>query len=84
MRQSFQNYLNKDLVIGSFLENGFEANLSSKTNVLSVSKEHLSIFSKFLSDEAETVFWESEAKRLKLFQSKFGHRKLLRKIGTIF
>ena len=23
-RQSFQNYLNQDLVLGSFLENGFE------------------------------------------------------------
>ena len=36
-------------------------------------------FCKFLSDEVETIFRESEAKRLKLFKSKFGHRKLLRK-----
>ena len=77
--QSIQNYLNQNLVIGSFLENGFEATLSSKTNVVSVWKEHFSVFCKFLSDEVETIFWESEAKLLKLFKSKFGHRKLLRK-----
>ena len=34
--QSEANYLNQDLVIGSFLENGFEATLSSKTNAVSV------------------------------------------------
>ena len=34
MRQTVQNYLNENLVISNFLENGFEANLSSKTNVL--------------------------------------------------
>ena len=37
------------------------------------------IFFRFLSDEVETIFWESKAKRSKLFKSKFGHRKLLRK-----
>ena len=79
VRQSVQNYLNQNLVIGSFLENGFEAILSSRTNVLSVWKEHFSVFCKFLSDEVETIFLESEAKRSKLFKSKFGHRKLLRK-----
>ena len=66
--QSIQNYLNQNLVIGSFLENGFEATLSSKTNVVSVWKEHFSVFCKFLSDEVETIFWESEAKLLKLFK----------------
>ena len=79
VKQNVQNYLNQNLVIGSFLENGFEATLSSKTNVLSVWKVHFSVFSKFLSDEVETIFWESEAKHSKLFKSKFGHRKLLRK-----
>ena len=77
--QSFQNYLNQNLVIGSFLENGFEATLSSKTNVLSVWKKHFSVFCKFLSDEVETIFRESEAKRSKLFKLKSGRRKLLRK-----
>ena len=80
VRPSVQNYLNRNLVIGSFLENGFEATLSSKTNVVSVWKEHFSVFCKFLSDEVETIFWESEAKHSKLFKSKFGHRKLLRKL----
>ena len=59
--QSEANYLNQDLVIGSFLENGFEATLSSKTNAVSVWKKHFLDFCKFLSDEVETVFWESEA-----------------------
>ena len=79
VRQSVQNYLNQNLVIRSFLENGFEGTLSSKTNVLSVWKMHFSVFCKFLSDKVETVFWESEAKHSKLFKSKFGHKELLRK-----
>ena len=66
-KQSVQHSLNQNLVIGSFLEHGFEASLSSKTNALSVWKEHFPVFWKFLSDEVETVFWEREAKRLKLF-----------------
>ena len=78
-RQSVQNYLNQNLVIGSFLENGFEAILRSKTNVLTVWKRLFAVFWKFLSDEVKTIFWESERKRSKLFKSKFGHRKLLRK-----
>ena len=47
IRQSIQNYLNQNLVIGSFLENGSEATLSSKTNVLSVWKGHFSDFLNF-------------------------------------
>ena len=39
----------------------------------------LRFFCKFLSDEVEIVFCEGEAKRSKLFISKFGHRKVLRK-----
>ena len=79
VRQSVQNYLNLNLVIGSFLENGFEATFSSKTNVLTVWKEHFSVFCKFLSDKVETLFWENHAKRSELLKSKFGYRKLLRK-----
>ena len=79
VRQSVQNYLNQNLVIRSFLENGFEVTLSSKTNVLSVWREHFSVFCRFVSDEVETIFWKSEAKRSKLFKSKFGHGKLLTK-----
>ena len=78
-KQSVQNYLNQDLVIGSFLENGFEAILRSKTNVPTVWKRLFAVFWKFLSDEVKTIFWESEGKRSKLFKSKFGHKKLLRK-----
>ena len=78
-RQSEVNYLNQDLVIGGFLENGFEATLRSKTNILSVWKGHASVFCKFLIDEVETVFWEKEAKWGKLFKSRFSHRRLLRK-----
>ena len=32
-----------------------------------------------MSDEVETIFSKSKAKRLKLFKEKFDHRKLLRK-----
>ena len=62
VRQSFQNYLNQNLVIGSFLENGFEATFISKRNVLSVWKKDFQFFCKLLRDVIETIFWESEAK----------------------
>ena len=79
VRQSIQNYSNLNLVLRTFLENGFGAKLSSKTNLLSVWKEHFSVFSKFLSEKVETIFQQSEAKRSNLFKSKFAHRKLPRK-----
>ena len=44
---------------------------------MSVWKGHFSVFCKFLSDEVETVFWESEAKRSKLFKSKFAYMDFL-------
>ena len=68
---------NQNLVRRSFLENRFAATFRSKTNVLSVWKGNFSVFYKFLSNEVETIFWESEAKHSKLFESKFDHRKLL-------
>ena len=37
------------------------------------------VFRKLLIDEIETISWESETKWGKLFKSRFGHRKLLRK-----
>ena len=67
VRQSVQSYLNQNLFRGSFLENSFEATLSSKPNVLSVWKEYFSVFYKYLSDEVETIFWEGEAMLQKLF-----------------
>ena len=75
--QSIQNILNWNLVTGSFLENYLEAISSSKTNVLSVGKGLFSVFCKFLSDEVETISWESEPNRSKLFKSRFGQRNLL-------
>ena len=47
VRQSVQNYLNQNLVVRSFLENGFEATLSSKANVVSVWKGHFQFFENF-------------------------------------
>ena len=79
VRQSVQISLNQNSFTGSFLENGFEVTLSSKTNVVSVWIEHFSVFCKLLSDEVEIIFWKSETKRSRLFKSKFGHRKLIRK-----
>ena len=52
VRQSVQDYLNQ-MVIESFLENGFEPTLSSKTNVASVWKGYFSVFCRFLSDELQ-------------------------------
>ena len=78
-RKSLKDHLNSKLMIGTFLKNDFEATLSSKANVLDVWKEYFSIFCKFLIQEVEPVFWESEAKHKKLFKSKLGHKKLLRK-----
>ena len=79
VRQSIQNCLNPYLVIESFLENGLEVTLSSRTNVLSVWKGHFSDFCKVLSGKVETIFRKSKAKRSKLFKLKFGHKNFLRK-----
>ena len=80
VRQSAKNFLNPNLVIGNLLENCFEDTLNSKTNVLSVSKWRSLVFYIFLVDKVKTASWESEAKCQKLFKSKFGHRKLIRKL----
>ena len=77
--ESVKIYLDQNLFIRTFFENGFGATLRWKPNFLSIWKNHISVFGKFLSDEVETIFKESEAKLSKLFKSKFGHRKLLRK-----
>ena len=79
VRQNIKSYLNQNLIIRNFLEKFFEANLSSRTNVLSVWKRHFSFFIKFLSDEVELFFWENETKCSSLHKSKFGHMKLFRK-----
>ena len=79
VRQRVQSYLNQNVIIGIFLENGFQATLRWKTNVVKVWKGHFSFFCKFLRYEAETVFWESEGKPSNVFKSNFGHKQLLRK-----
>ena len=79
VRQRVQSYLNQNVIIEIFLENGFQATLRWKTNVLKVWKGHFSFFRKLLRYEAERVFWESEGKPSKVFKSKFFHKQLLRK-----
>ena len=79
-RQSVLIYLVQNLVIGSFLEICFDAILSSKTNVLTVWQEDFSVLSKSLNNKDESTFWESVAKCSQLSKSKFGYRKLLRKL----
>ena len=71
--------VNPKLVIGDILGNVFEATFSSKTDFMSISKWHFSLFSKFLNDEVETIFLEIKAKRWKLFISRVCCRKHFRK-----
>ena len=52
---------------------------AQKRMFLAFEKGIFQFFCKFLSDEVETVFWENNTKRSKVFKSKFGHRALLRK-----
>ena len=55
-RQSLQDYLNSKLVIRSFLENGFEATLGSKTNVLSIWKGEFLVFYNFWVTKLKPCF----------------------------
>ena len=63
-----------------FLEKGFGASLSSRIDIAWVWNKHFLLFYKFLIGKVETIFWESKEKCSKLFKSKFGHRKLHRKL----
>ena len=78
VRKSVENYLNQNLVIRSFLGNGFEATLKAKMNNLSIWKGHFSVFCKLLSDEVERVSSENEAKHSKQLKSRCSHKKLVR------
>ena len=80
VRQSLQNLLSQNLVIGNLLEKCFEGILSSETNVLRVWKEHSSVSCRFLSHEVINAFCESEGNGSKLIKSKFGYPRLLRKL----
>lgn len=73
-RQILQNSLNPNLITRSISENNFKATLKSKTTPLNVWKWHYLLFWWFLSDEVE-----NKAKRSKLFKSKLGHSKHVRK-----
>ena len=44
--QNIKNCLNQNLVIWTFLENGFDASLSSRTNIVGVWKWHFLVFCK--------------------------------------
>ena len=57
--QNVQNRLNQNLVIGNFLEEGFEFSLRSETNVLRIWIWYFLTLCKLLSDEVEIGFWES-------------------------
>ena len=56
VRKTNQNFLNSKLFIVSIFENGFEAALRSKPNFVNLWKCRFSVFWKFLSRKAETVF----------------------------
>ena len=58
----------------------FSSYLDLKSECCECLKRAFTIFCKFLGVKVKTFFWESEAKRSKVFKSKFGHRKLLRKM----
>ena len=79
VKQSVQNCLNQNLLKRSFLENGFGGILSSKTDVACAWKIHFSDFDKFFSDQSEITSWQSEGKRSRLLEWKFGRRKYHRK-----
>ena len=57
-----------------FLGKSFGSYLQLKNECFECLKR---LFFKFLSDEVETISWESEPNRSKLFESKFGQRNLL-------
>ena len=68
------------MVIGSLLEKGFGASLSSRTDIVGVWNKNFLLFYKFFFGKVKTIFWESESKCSKLFKSKFGNRKFYRKL----
>ena len=60
-----------------FLRKWFQSSLELNNQYCVGLKIAFLVFCKFLIDEVETIFWESETNRSKLFKWKFGHRKLL-------
>ena len=79
VRQSVQSYLKKNLVIGNFLENGFDTTLSWKTNVLSLWKKLFPVFSNFWVRKLKP-FSEKGKQSAKIYlNQKFEHKNLLKK-----
>ena len=56
----------------------FWSNLEPKNEYSKRFKIKFPVSCNFLSDESETIFWETYPKHSKLFKSKFGHNRLLR------
>ena len=84
VRQSVEDCRNPNLVIGRFLENGFEATLRWNSNVLNLWTYHFPVFCKFLSDEVETFFCQSRTMLRKLFAWSLICWELLRKHFSAF
>ena len=79
VNQSVQSYLKTNLVIGSFLENGFHTTLSWKTNVLSVWKKRFPVFSNFWVRKLKP-FSEKGKQSVKIYlNQKFEYKNLLKK-----
>ena len=77
-------FRNPNLIIRSISENGFEALLWWKTNVLNFWNWHFPVFCKFLNDEVETVFWESETVLRKIFVYSLIFWELFRKCFSAY
>ena len=78
VRHDIKNYSFQNLVIGTFLQNGSEASLCSRTTIVGIWKQHFIVFCIFLIGKVKIIIWEKEAKCWKLSKSKFGQRKCLR------
>ena len=78
-RQSLQDHLNSKLFIGTFLENGFESTLRSKTNVLSIWKDKFLVFCNISVTRLKPFYGKVRKNIKKLLKWKSGIRNLLRK-----
>ena len=70
--------MNQIVFIRSILENGFEGNLRTKTNALSVWKHYCSVFFKLLSDKLKLLFGKAK-QSVKICKPNAGPRKHFRK-----
>ena len=79
-RQGIQNWVNPKSVIENVLENCLKTTLRSKVDLLlNLWNKKLSVSCTSLSQEVETAYCESKAKRSKVFKSKVGYGKHFRK-----